>query len=464
MLTGCGFQLLFGKIYQIYSPKWVYLTAILLFEIGSAICGAAPNSVAFIFGRAIAGLGSGGMYSGALIIVVYTIPPHKRAVYTGSFAAVFGIASVIGPLVGGAFTSRVTWRWCFYINLPIGAVTMVLITMILNVDKLKDTSLPIREKMKQLDPLGNVLFLTSIICLLLALQWGGSTYPWSDGRIIALLVLFGLLFLCFLIDQIMLQERATVPPRIFKQRSISAGSIYMFGGGSAMIVFVYYLPFYFQAVQGVDAIESGIRNFPMVLSLTIDSVLCGILVNIIGYYTPFMIAGSIVMSAGAGLLTTLNTSSGESMWIGYQVLFGLGLGMGLAQPNLAAQTVLNRRDVSIGASIMVLAQNLGGAIFVSVGQNILENKFAAGLGALGTGIDPTAVVSSGATNIRNTVSPGSLPQVIEAYNAAIQDTFYTGLATACLTIVGALCMEWRSTKKGKQPSSIQGTEEEASSV
>ena len=454
LLTACGFQLLFGRIYQFYSPKWVWLVAIVLFEIGSAICGAAPNSVAFIIGRAIAGLGSAGVFSGALIIIVYAIPLHRRPIFTGSIGGVFGIASVMGPLLGGAFTENVTWRWCFYLNLPIGAVTIVIIALILNVQTPSAANLPTAEKLKQLDPIGTFFFLPSVICLLLALQWGGSTYAWSDGRIIALLVLFGVLMIAFIAVQIIRQEGATVPPRIFKQRSILAGVLYTIGAGSSMMIFVYYIPIYFQAIQGVDAVQSGIRNLALVLSLVVASLTTGILVTKIGYYTPFMIVASVIMSIGGGLLTTLWVDSSEGKWLGYQILFGFGLGMGMQQANLAAQVVLNRRDVSVGASLMVFSQSLGGAIFISVGQNILSNKLASGLAELG-GINPQAVVSSGATDIRNIVPAQLLPQVLEIYNLAIRDAFYAGLAMACFTIFGALLMEWRNIKKEKDKKPVE---------
>ena len=425
------------------------MVSIVLFEIGSAICGAAPNSTTFIVGRAIAGLGSAGVFSGGLIIIVYTVPLHKRPMYTGTIGGVFGIASVMGPLVGGAFTEQVTWRWCFYLNLPIGAVTMVIIFFILKVQDPRDVGLPLADKLKQLDPIGTLFFLPSVICLLLALQWGGSTYAWSDGRIIALLVLFGILMIGFIVVQIIRQENATLPPRIFVQRSILAGVLYTLAAGSAMMIFVYFLPIYFQAIQGVDPVESGIRNLPLVLSLVLASISCGIAVTKIGYYAPFMIVASVLMSIGAGLLTTLTPSSGANMWLGYQVVFGLGLGMGMQQSNVAAQTVLSRRDVSIGASLMVFSQSLGGAIFISVGQNVLDNKLASGLATLGN-IDPAAVVSSGATEIRNIVPPELLPEVIELYNDALRSTFDVGVAMACFTIIGALYMEWRNVKQGKQ--------------
>ena len=363
----------------------------------------------------------------------------------------------MGPLVGGAFTEKVTWRWCFYLNLPIGAVTMIIIFLILKVQDPRDVGLPLADKLKQLDPIGTFFFLPSVICLLLALQWGGSTYAWNDGRIIALLVLFGILMIGFVAVQIIRQENATVPPRIFKQRSILAGVLYTFAAGSAMMIFVYFLPIYFQAIQGVGAVESGIRNLPLVLSLVTMSISCGIAITKIGYYTPFMIVASVLMSIGAGLLTTLTPSSGANMWLGYQVVFGLGLGMGMQQPNLAAQAVLSRRDVSIGASLMVFSQSLGGAIFISIGQNLLDNKLASGLAALGK-IDPATIVSSGATDIRNLVPESLLPQVIEIYNNSLRSTFDAGLAMATFTIFGALYMEWRNVKKDKQkiPSQTPG--------
>jgi MFS family permease len=155
------------------------MTSIALFEIGSALCGAAPNSIGFILGRAIAGLGSGGISSGAMTIIVFALPLHKRPKYQGFFGAVFGVASVAGPLVGGVFTTNVTWRWCFYINLPLGAVVVVVILLFLDIPDRPNTQKLLKEKLRQLNGLGILAIIPGIVCLCLALQWGGTKYAVS---------------------------------------------------------------------------------------------------------------------------------------------------------------------------------------------------------------------------------------------------------------------------------------------
>lgn len=314
LLTMSAFQLLFGRIYTFYSPKWVYIACVGLFELGSLVCGAAPNSVALILGRAIAGLGSAGIMSGAIVIIVYLVPLEKRPAYTGIFGAVFAVASVAGPLLGGVFTDKVSWRWCFYINLPIGGATMVALAFVLRLPSIKN-KVTVKEQLHRLDPIGTGLFVPSIICLLLALQWGGTTYAWSNARIIVLLILFVLLFVAFVYVQHWRQGNATVPPHIIKHRSVAAGVVYSFFNGSNMMTMVYYLPIWFQAIKGASAVHSGIMNIPAVLGLTISSMIAGFATRKIGYYTQWMYLSTVVTSIAAGLICTFTVSTGHSRWI-----------------------------------------------------------------------------------------------------------------------------------------------------
>ncbi|WPH03719.1 Hypothetical protein R9X50_00660200 [Acrodontium crateriforme] len=448
LLTTCAFQLFFGKLYTYYSLKWIYLSCLIIFEIGSALCGAAPNSTALIIGRAIAGLGCAGLFSGALLIVANTVPLRQRPTYTGLIGGMYGIASVAGPLLGGAFTDHLSWRWCFYINLPIGAVTFLFIVFFYKpttrAKKLATGGW--RQKVEQFDPIGVAVFLPMIICLLLALQWGGSKYPWKDGRIIALLVIFAVLLVIFVSVQVWKQDNATVPPRIFKQRTIKAGAWFSASLGAAFFVFVYYLPIWFQAIKGVSATKSGIMNIPMVLSLVLMSIVAGGLVTTLGYYTPFVIASSVLMAIGAGLLTTFTTTTGHSHWIGYQIVFGFGVGLGMQQTIIAAQTVLPKEDIPTGTATMMFAQTLGGALFISVAQNIFTSSLLKNIKSVVPGLDPNLVLATGATNLKNGIPPQFYAGVQVAYNDAIVNTFYVAVALASLSFFGAIFFEWKSVK------------------
>ncbi|OJJ44353.1 hypothetical protein ASPZODRAFT_101369 [Penicilliopsis zonata CBS 506.65] len=450
LLTYCTFQLLFGRVYTFYPPKWVFLAAIAIFEVGSAVCGAAPSSTIFIVGRAVAGLGAAGIFSGAVVIIVDSVPLHKRPMYTGFLGAMFGISSVVAPLLGGAFTDRVSWRWCFYVNLPIGAVAVAVIMLILRTTQPPNPSpaKTLRERIWLLDPLGNLCFFPGIVCLLLALEWGGSKYAWNNGRIISLFVLFGVLTLAFIALQIQRQEQATVPPRIVMQRSIPPAMLYSLCVGASMMLMVYYLPIWFQAIKGVSAMKSGLMNLPLVLSLVLGSILAGILVSKLGYYTPFLLLGTILSAVGIGLITTFTPTTNLPKWLGYQVLYGLGLGVGMQQPNVAAQTVLPRQDVPTGIALLMFMQSLGGSLFLSVGENVFTNRLIGDLSSLSLqGVDVVQVVlGSGATDLRDKVAAQDLPPVLAAYNDSIRSVFIVALAVVCASIVGGLFVEWKSVK------------------
>lgn len=177
LLTMSSLQMVMGRIYTFFNIKYVFLSCIAVFELGSVLCGAAPNSTALIVGRAIAGMGAAGLSSGGITIVVHILPLAKRPAYMGAFGSIFGIATVAGPLLGGVFTSDVSWRWCFYINLPIGGLAMVIILIILKLPENRQIeSLARKEKLLRLDPIGNIFLIPSIVCLLLALEWGGTSY------------------------------------------------------------------------------------------------------------------------------------------------------------------------------------------------------------------------------------------------------------------------------------------------
>ncbi|KAK5807049.1 hypothetical protein VI817_001307 [Penicillium citrinum] len=449
LLTTCAVTLIFGKFYTYFSIKWIYLGALSVFEIGSLVCATTPTSVGLICGRAVAGLGAAGLFSGSVLIISQTVPLDKRPMYTSLIGAMFGVANVAGPLLGGAFTDRVTWRWCFYINLPIGAVTFFFVLFFLPANKAYKQMTSWKQLLAEFDIAGTVVFLPSVICLLLALQWGGTKYPWSNGRVIALFVVFGVLMIAFLFLQWHGQERATVPPRMMKNRNVWGSAWYAAALGGAYFVLTYYLPIWFQAIKDASPIKSGIMNLPMILAVVVVSLLAGGLVSACGYYTPFMIASSIIMTIGAGLLTTLEVDSGHPKWIGYQALFGIGLGLGMQQPMIVMQTALKSVDVPCGTAIVMFSQTLGGAIFVSVGQNVFQNQLFQNIAHYAPDANAVKVLSAGATMVRSVVSGAALERVLYAYNEAIMQTFYVSVAMSALTLVGPIFIEWLSVKGKK---------------
>ncbi|KAM0545787.1 hypothetical protein ACHAPJ_011211 [Fusarium lateritium] len=454
LLTTCAFQLLFGKLYTFFSIKWIFFFAMVLFEIGSAICGAAPTSEALIIGRAIAGLGSAGVFQGAIIVVAYTVPLEKRPMYNGLFGSVYGVASIIGPLLGGVFVDHVSWRWCFYINLPIGAVAMVIATVAVQLPNEKHPRQGTSwiSQIEDFDPFGTLCFLPGVICLLLALQWGGTKYSWSSGKVIAPLVVGVLLLAAFAAIQVWKGDKATVPPRLLRQRTLLSACIFSFLLSSAYFAIIYYIPIWFQAIKGASAVKSGIMCLPMILSVVVFSLVVGGGVSATGHFVPFAYASCVLTTIGAGLITTFETDTGHDRWIGYQFLFGAGAGFGIQLGVIASQVVLKQDDIPIGTAIITFCQTLGGAVFISAAQsifgNLLGKKISEAVPVANAGI----IGQVGATEIKNAVDPRVYEKVLVAYNDALTETWYIAVALAALSIVGVVGMEWKSVKTKKEVS------------
>ncbi|KAL1850221.1 hypothetical protein VTK73DRAFT_9704 [Phialemonium thermophilum] len=242
LLTTTAMQPTYGRVYQIFDVKTTYLVAVAFFELGSLVSAVAPSSTAFIVGRAVAGVGTAGLFSGSIVILSFILPLRKRPTVFGLIGGMWGVASVAGPLLGGAFTDRATWRWCFYINLPIGGAAMVALFFFLHIDRVNNpNNESLWARVKALDLPSTAIFIPAIVCLLIALEWGGTKYPWSNSRIIGLFVGFGLMALLFAGLQIWQGDKGTMPPRLFKNRDILCAMLFAFFFGAAFFPLVYYV-------------------------------------------------------------------------------------------------------------------------------------------------------------------------------------------------------------------------------
>ncbi|KAK7719344.1 hypothetical protein SLS63_010093 [Diaporthe eres] len=439
LLTTTALQPLYGKLYNSFSVKLIYLVAVFVFEVGSLVCALAPSSTAFIVGRAVAGMGTAGLFSGSIVILAYTLPLRQRPLAFGLIGGMWGIASVAGPLLGGAFTDHVTWRWCFYVNLPIGGATMVVIFCVLHIKGQKQRNLGFLDKMKQLDLLGTGILIPAVICLLLALQWGGTEYPWGNSRIIGLFVGFGAMILIFIGIQIWKGDEGTLPPRLFKNRNVLCAMLFSGFFGSAFFPLIYYLSLYFQAIQGDDAVEAGVKILPLLISTVLTSVLSGGLISAVGRYNPFALPSMVLFTVGAGV------------WFGYQVLAGLGVGVGFQLGILVVQAVLPQEDIAVATACVQFFQSFGGAIFIAVAQTVFQNGLVDGIRRDVPGLDPQIFINSGASQVRQVLASMGMEQyttaVLTAYLTGLRHAYYITVACAAAAFFAVSGLSWINIKK-----------------
>jgi len=349
-----AFQSTWGKIYKYFSLKLSFLVAITLFELGSLICGLAPHSTALITGRAIAGIGAAGIGSGAYVMIAHSVEPQKRPVFTGLLGTAYGLAAVVGPLIGGALADRVSWRWCFYLNLPIGLLaTLIIMALYKTPAYAEPMKSSLKEKILQMDLVGTSLVMGGIIACVLALQYGGQAMSWTSKTVIGLLVGFTAICAVFGVWEYFNGSRSMIDARLMRLRDVWNGSVFSALFAGSYFIVVYYLPIYFQSVDGSSPTESGVRNLPLILSVTVSTIASGWLVSKTGIAAPIMLASAAFATASAGMLYTLSIGTSTIKWAGYQILGGTAWGTGFQLPLIMAQGRAGPEDISSVTSIIL---------------------------------------------------------------------------------------------------------------
>ncbi|KAI1386033.1 permease of the major facilitator superfamily [Hypoxylon trugodes] len=426
---------MWGKLFTYCPAQLVYMVSLFIYMVGSVVAAAAPNSPALITGRALQGVGCSGTLSGSVILINYTAAPPKRPILIGAWMGVFMIATILGPLLGGVFTTEVTWRWCFWINLPVGGLALVMQMFFLRIPKhIKPVSATWREILLHLDFPGFSILLCSLICYTLALQWGGL----SDGNVIATLVMFGVLAISFFVCEYFQGRYAMIPLDLFKPRAIWSQTVFAYMYNCPSFLILFNLPIYFQSVKGITAIMSGVYQLPYVAFFALGSMISGGIIGTTRHIMPVELVGALVATLGAALVYTLNADSSKAWYVGAQIPLGIGLGLGSQVPVTALQGFSKTEFAGVMTGGLFVCQTISGGYFTTAANSILENLILANLAREAPEIDTQKVLAVGASEIWSNFNGTQLTDVINAYMEGIKGVFAFILGSTAFTVVLAL--------------------------
>jgi EmrB/QacA subfamily drug resistance transporter len=447
LLTATASTPLWGKISDLYGRQHIFQAAILVFLAGSVLCGLSQNLPQLIAFRALQGIGGGGLMSLAFSIIGDIIPPRERGRYQGYFGAVFGVASVAGPLLGGWFTDGPGWRWIFYVNLPVGIAALVITSMSLK--------LPTVRREHTLDYLGAGLIVASVSSLLLYLDWAGKEYGWFAAGPLALLIAAVAMTVLF----VMVEQRAAepiIPLRLFRNEVFAVGNLYGFLAGVAMFGAIIFLPFYLQAVMGMSPTQSGLAMLPAVFGILTTSIISGRLITRTGRYKIFPILGAAILIIALLMLSRLQVGTPYWQLALFELAFGAGLGMTMQTIVTAVQNAVEYRDLGTATSTTTFFRQMGGTIGAAVFGAILTNRLAVHLIEQ---VGPAAVAAqgNGAVNINNLQAIRALPgpaktSVLTAFTHALNDVFLVGVPVVALAFVVALFLKELPLRTMQRPS------------
>jgi EmrB/QacA subfamily drug resistance transporter len=434
LLTSTCSTPVWGKLGDLHGRKRMFQASIVIFVIGSILSGFTESMMQLILFRGVQGLGAGGLMSLPMAITGDILSPRQRGRYQGYMVGVFALSSIAGPAIGGFFTQNLSWRWCFYINIPIGIVALVVTSSVLN--------LPFQKVQRRIDYLGAALLMLSVAGLLLVTVWGGTTYAWNSMQIMVLLVGSILLLIWFVWHERRAEE-PVLPLRLFRNPVIRVTNVISFLSGMAMFGATVYMPLFLQLVAGVSPILSGFLMFPMMAGVTVSSIITGRLISRTGRYKRYPILGAVLMPLGMFLLSTMNEHT--PVWKAGLYMFPLGAGVGLIMPVLmvALQNAAEQKDLGAATSSNVFFRSMGSSFGVAIFGAIMTAQLAYWIPKL---VPKTALHISGTSVAFSPAAVHHLPGpvqtgIIQAFAHSLHAVFLWATPIALLTLPFVLILK-----------------------
>jgi MFS family permease len=448
LIGAAATNLVWGKIFGQFNAKWTYIFCVFLFELGSAVCGAAPSMNALIIGRAICGVGGSGMYVGVMTLLAATTTMHERPMYIGGTGLTWGLGTVLGPIIGGGFSdSSAGWRWAFYINLCIGAACApVYIFMLPNKDPRPGVSL--KDRAREMDYVGAVLTIGAFVSGVMAVSFGGLTYPWNSGKIIGLFVCSGVLFILLGLQQVYTifttTSRRVFPVEFFKSRTMLILFAMTAAGGTAIFVPIYMIPIFFQFTRNDTALEAGVRLLPFIMLMIFAVIGNGAILSAYGYYMPWYTIGGLLVLTGGALMFTVDTTTSIARVYGYSIIVGFGDGLFAQASFSVAQAITAPELIASAVGFITCAQVSGVTIALAIANSVFLNKSQTSIAAIlpGTPIGEiqAAIAGAGSTFVAS-LNEVVKEQVLKAIVDAMSKTYILVITAGTLAVVLSLGMK-----------------------
>lgn len=453
MLTFAALQSIMSKVSEIIGRLPVLLVSMAIFSCGSAICGAAVDMNMLIAGRAVAGIGGCGITTMAQVVLIDLLPLRERSTYISFMSFASTLAVVAGPLLGGAITDHWIWRWCFYINIPICVVIAVISYFTVKVRPPSGTT---KEKLARIDFLGALLLIAGLVLIILALNWGGKTYPWRSAAVIAPLVLGALLMVAFMVVETKVAKEPIITMRMFTSRTLTPLLFSQFFLGAGITFTVLYLPVYYTVVFDASSTRAGILMLPYLVGMMVSGLVMGPIVSRFNIYRPFIWSGLAVMTVTAGLLNIITPQTQLPVVLVITGLFGLGSGVGMMPLMVATQATCEPQDAGTAATLALLLRNLGSIVGIATVGSIFNNRLVDSILAVASHYPQYQHQIAQSINDATVAWSPSLPlhihqQIIDGYVDALKATFIANSPFVGIAFILSLFIKHRSLGKRQGP-------------